>query len=66
MNEREASRLPLWFSLAPALTALAMIGATTGEREGRFPRWLDILVFTGALILGALPFVQRLRGPRRR
>jgi hypothetical protein len=66
MSEGESRRLPLWFALAPGLTALAMLGAVTGERSGLFPRWLDIVVFTGALLLAAVPFVQRLRGSRRR
>ncbi len=62
MGEGEARRLPLWFALGPGLTALAMFDSVTGDRAGLFPRWLDILVFTGALLLAALPFVQRLRG----
>ncbi len=66
MSEREAGRLPLWVALGPGLTALAMLSAVTGERDGLFPRWLNIGIFTCALSLAALPFVQRLRGSRRR
>ena len=59
-GERKRKRLPLWSALAPLLVALTLLDSVTGERHGLFPRWLDILVFIGALLLASLPFLQRL------
>lgn len=61
-----SSPLPLWFALAPALTALAILGRWISGQGGLLPGWLDGLVLVGALALLALPFVQRLALRRRR
>ena len=48
------SSLPLWLAVAPALSALAMIGELTSEHDGPFPRWADVLVLVGTLSLVTL------------
>lgn len=56
---------PLLLLVAPALTAVAMLGTLLSDQSSLLPRWLTVVALPGCLALIAAVLLQRSRAGRR-